>query len=102
MSVFRHRFWKVDLKSTNVGLNIQLLTYKRVECPVILRDDSLTNTFLASLKSDVFIGGDLALMAKVASCLESEVDHADRSESIQGSKMNAFGMRWAMGGDTGW
>ena len=93
MSVFRHKLWKVDLKSTNAGF-IELLTYMRIQCPVILRDDSPINTILASLKSDIFTKGEvLALKAKMASYLEFKGDHVNRSKIIEGSKMNAFGMQ---------
>lgn len=98
---FKHKLWKVDLASTNAGLNLQLGGFEHLQSPFILRDDSPFNNFLGSLRNDVFTKEDLGLMFRVASHLEVNGDPVDRSASIQGSKMNAFGMRWFMG-DTGW
>jgi hypothetical protein len=101
LKVFKHKLWMVDLKSTNAGLNLQLLQYKKVHGPLTLRDDCPSNSFVANLKKGVFTKDELKVMTKVASYLEAKGDNVDRSGTIQASKMSAFGMRWGMG-DTGW
>lgn len=99
--VFRQKFWRVDLQSTNAGLDLQLQEFDRLERPFILRDDSPSKNFLGSVRCDVFTTEELAVMFKASSYLEINGDNVDRLEAIQRTKMKAFGMRWAMG-DTGW
>jgi len=98
---FKLKLWKVDLKSTNAGLNKQLLKYKRLERPFVLREDAPLSSFIACLKIGVFSEGDLTLLNKASSFLEEKGDYVDRSETINGSKMSAFGMHWGIR-DTGW
>lgn len=100
-NIFKSRQWKVDLKSTNVGLNLQMSCYRRLTGPFIIRDDSPGKSFLASLRNDVFSRADLAIIGRVASFLYLVGNQVNRSKATESSKMKAFGMRWARG-DTGW
>ena len=89
------------MKSSSSGLNLQLLNYKRLQCPFILWEDSPTNGLVGSLHNGIFSKIELALITKVASFLEIKGDQVDQSEKIQGSNIKAFGLRRSMG-DTGW
>jgi hypothetical protein len=61
--VFKPKLWKLDLKSTNVGLYIQLFTYKKVQWSITLQKEFLSNSYFANLKIGIFIKGELAIMA---------------------------------------
>ena len=60
----------------------------------IVRDVSPSNIFFGSLKSEIFIKRELALMTKMTLYLETKRNYIDRSETIQDLKMNAFGIQW--------
>jgi len=100
-NLFKKKLWKVDMKSTSLGLNMQALAYRRLKSPFTLRDDSISNAVVGNVRSDVFSSGQLSMMTKAASYLERQGNAVEKDEANNRANMCVFGMR-STRGHTGW
>ena len=79
----------------NKPLNEYFKTYEVIDRPIRLIKDNPILNFIYDLRNDVFSKENLIIITKVTSWLERKDNNVERSENKMGTRMTAFGMRYA-------
>ena len=95
--MFRSKIWLADFLNKNKPLNEYFRTYEVIDRPIRLIEGNSIPNFICNLRNDVFSKEDLMIITKVACWLVREGNNVERFESKMGTRMAAFGMRYALG-----
>lgn len=87
----------MDFLNKNKPLNEYFRTYEVIERPIRLVEDSPIPNFICDLRNNVFSKDELLIITKATSYLEREGNNVERSKNKLGTRMTAFGMRYASG-----